>query len=915
MTGFWARLRVAQRLARRQVRRAPGAGLLVAALVALPVAALTASATFWQSQQPTPQQRVTLQLGQAQSWLGPGAGSPDMRQYVDAPNMLYRVSTPRTTAVHVQDPVSAAIPASARTLPVSEYASAVVSAPNGPARVDAVVGDVWDPLLAGRYLVLGGRAPAAPDEAMASPGLLALLHARLGDEVVLPTTGEPVTITGLLRRADVSPDHAVLFLPPTAAGAAGADPTVWYVADWQPSFGDLDALNDRGIVAYARDLVLDPPPDARLSSSDGAGGAFWTIAATAAAAAVFGGYLTVLLAGAALSVSSRRQQRTLAVAASVGAGRADLFRVILLQGSVLGAGGGVAGLLVGVAAAAAVLAMTDDGVAGSVLHGNWGFRIPWALLAAILLFAVVAGTCAAIAPARAASRGDTIAALRGARRPGRVDARRPVWGLALLLGGLALTLGGGALLAAVEAASRSPEITAEVASALRIVAQWMIVLGPVVLQVGVLIAGHWILSQCARPLARLGLASRLASRDAAAHPSRVVPAFAAIAGCVFLAAFALSATAVTAAGAARAYISTTPIGSLTVTVWAEEPDRLPALLARARGMLAETDPVATVLVQQPADGTYEPTTGDPTDPDLPLFRVGSATADPGCGFSCAADRSLTIVAATDLDAFLGESVPADARDVFRDGGALVLDRALVSGQGTIRIDRWRAADLTEYGRTGTTTHAPQEELTVPAATLTLPHRSDSTVLISPETAERIGAQPVPSMLVATYDEPPAAEVVDRLQADAEVLAASGEAGIGVWLERGPTAPDPWLWLMTAVAAVLVVGVSGVCLGLARFERRPDDATLAAVGGEPRLRRRVNAWQALVIVGLGSVTGTVAGTLPMLGVAIGSGGYLSGADSPWGWLATLAILFPLGVAAASWLVPPRRPDLTRRQVIS
>lgn len=376
--GGVSRLRVALRLARRQVRRAPGASLLVAALVAMPVAALAASATFWQSQQPTPEQRVALQLGHAQSWLSAGAGVSGMRQYVDEPNMLYTLSgaAPTSPVVATASSVAAAIPPGARTLPVAEHASAVVATPTGRARVDTVIGEVWDPLLEGRYLTLDGRAPASGGEAMVSPGLLHRLGASIGGDVVIPAIGERFTISGLLRRADRSPDDDVLFLPATAAGALGAEPSVWYAADWQPDLAELDRLNQSGIVAYSRGLVLAPPPGARLTSTDGASGAFWNIVTVIAAAVVFGGYLTVLLAGAALSVSSRRQQRTLAVAASVGAGRADLFRVILLQGTVLGLGGGIAGAAAGVGAAAAVLALTDRGSRGRSSAGTGGSACP-----------------------------------------------------------------------------------------------------------------------------------------------------------------------------------------------------------------------------------------------------------------------------------------------------------------------------------------------------------------------------------------------------------------------------------------------------------------------------------------------------------------------------------------------------------
>lgn len=121
-------------------------------------------------------------------------------------------------------------------------------------------------------------------------------------------------------------------------------------------------------------------------------------------------------------------------------------------------------------------------------------------------------------------------------------------------------------------------------------------------------------------------------------------------------------------------------------------------------------------------------------------------------------------------------------------------------------------------------------------------------------------------------------------------------------------------LILGAAGALVLGASAVTLGLARVERRPDDATLAAVGSSPGLRRRIAFWQGVVVVGVGSVTGTLAGLIPMWGIVLTIDS-LAMADTPWLWLGALALGLPLAIAIASWLVPPRHPDLTRRTTIA
>jgi predicted lysophospholipase L1 biosynthesis ABC-type transport system permease subunit len=119
----------------------------------------------------------------------------------------------------------------------------------------------------------------------------------------------------------------------------------------------------------------------------------------------------------------------------------------------------------------------------------------------------------------------------------------------------------------------------------------------------------------------------------------------------------------------------------------------------------------------------------------------------------------------------------------------------------------------------------------------------------------------------------------------------------------------------AAVATLVLGASAVALSLARVERRPDDATLSAVGGTAGLRRRIGFWQGLIIAGFGTIAGAAAGVLPPIGFAIQSRGDLLLADAPWTVLALFVLALPVSIALVSWLVPPRRPELIRRTSIA
>lgn len=923
----WSRWRVAFRLGRRQAWRAKGSSALVMLLVLLPVTVLAGGAIFWQSHIPTAEQTAGLELGRNESWIERvGGPDPSRWQAVDQP-WEWGVDTdeagvPVNPELPMPESLPAVVPADA-TRELRERGTVYVETAAGIGRVEATSGATWDPVFTGRFTVIDGEAPTGPAEAMASPGLLVRTGATVGDEVRLVDSDRAFLITGTMRRADAAPEVAELFLPASAAELVDTPPR-WFVAGWQPSLDELGELNRAGFIAYAHDLVLDPPPGARTSqyaSGDGDAMPMITIGLMVAA---FMGYLVVLLAGAAFAVSARRQQRSLAVAASVGADRRDVFRVVAVQGTALGAVAGVAGIAAGAGLAWIALELTDTGAVSS-FWGNWGYNVPWPVVIGIGVFAVVVGTLAAVAPARAASRGDVIGALRGARRPAKLQPRRPLWGSILMIAGLATTVAGGATLALLSGAD-----TVDYRGFAWLTAIFAVILGPVILQIGIICAGHWILVAVAKPLARIGLAPRLAGRDAAASPSRVVPAFAAIAGCVFVAAFTLSATALTTSANTRGYYYNAPVHSIVVGMGSGvATDDHDALLAAAEDVVASTDPRETAVIQSASDLAYDPETGQP-DPDGPnSFGVAAQATEgcPSCGGPLALlNGQLSILDEADLRVVLDRDLTDAELAAFRTGGALATQDGFVTSEGTVEVTEWTVDDRLAYDAAFASVDWEDDSslAAVPGPTRT--HGLDATVVdlghghsvqvaISPETAEDLGIVFAPNLLIATYDERLPTEDVDRIMAAADGVRIGEGGALFAFEERGPDSVTPWLWGILAAAAVLVVGASAVCLGLARFERRPDDATLSAVGGGPVLRRNVNAWQAAVIVGIGSLVGASVGVIPVWGLSQTATTYFDFADTPWLWLGLLAIALPIAVTAVAWLVPPRRPELTRRTAIT
>lgn len=916
--GPWARATAELRLARRAVVRAGGGSLLVATLVALPMIALGGGLVAWASHTPTLEQEVALDLGESQARLeivnGP---DPSLMQAADDPTNWHvawdegAVKPVNPELPRIADPL-ALIPSGTRNLEISNGAVTAQTA-GGLGNVAAVVGQAWDPSLTGRFEAIAGRSPSTDHEAMVSPGALERLGARIGDTLVLTEPKATFTITGVMKSADRPSAYQELFLPRTTATQSTIESSVWFTPDWQPQAAELSTFNREGVVVAARDLMLQRSGGAYVDPS-----AAWAMASAVAIAMTFSAYLVVLLAGSAFSVSARRQQHSLAVAASVGAQRSSIFRIVLLQGTVLGLLGGVSGAAIGIAAAFPTLVMLDDGN----VRNFWGFHVPWWGVAGITVFAVVVGTLAALVPARNATRGDVLHALRGARRPVSVRADRPLWGSLLILVGLGVTLASGLALASLDPADYNHPV--------RTIGVVGIVAGPILFQLGVIVAGHWILSLFARASTRLGLPGRIAVRDAAANPGRVVPAFAAIAACVFIASFALSAVAISTGSAARHYWWQAPEGSLRVDIWspqdvAAETEQV-ALDAAA---LANPDSIA-VLRGEPM--VWDTGDGD-RQAETPVFRaelheyercIGGTWISPPCMPDWDAKLGwpgeLTVVAPDQVETAIGAQVPESAMETLRQGGALVLGELSYPGDfitnGRVTINEWagdtRSPDL-YHSTHGGDLPDPVHTWELPAARIDTPHALPYTVLIAPGTAADLGLTAVARAVIGGFDDPPTQREIDQVTLSVSQPWTDGR-GLTSRVETGPPSAEVWMLLILGGAGALILGAAGVTLGLARVERRPDDATLTALGASRSVRRGIAFWQGIVIVGVGTLTGTLAGLIPMWGITL-SIESLDLADTPWTWLAGLAIGLPITIAVVNWLVPTRRADLTRRTAIA
>ena len=504
-------------------------------MVALPVTGLVGIAVVAASMySPSVQERITTELGHAQARLRVLPSSITELQQNPVQPDWYEASYSEGASENETSPRDA-LPAGTRILPLSTTTVTATTA-TGDASFPVREGMSWDPSFAGMYQIAEGCGPHSDNEVAVTAALLPRLGAKLGDTVALISpTSTTVTIVGVLDDSTLA-NSAEQFYARSGA-LSGTSPwddlqnASFYLPDTELSWQQIKELNQQDITVLSRSVLLNPPPADSSFPEYNRWGSLMSIMSLVAIVAAFAAFEVILLAGAAFTVTARQQQRTLATIASVGASRKLLFRILAANGIVLGAIGGFVGVGVGIGAAAVFMAITVDGRANQY----YGFHLPWLGFLAAVVFAVLIGWIASLVPARTPSRFDVVAALRGARKPPTPSARRPVVGLAMLVGGVALTVVGGVLLALLtDVGVGTPTYQA---------LQWapisMLILGPILAQLGLVLCGPLLLRVSARLMRRSGIGARLAARDSARNPGRAVPAFAAIMTTVFVAVFGM----------------------------------------------------------------------------------------------------------------------------------------------------------------------------------------------------------------------------------------------------------------------------------------------------------------------------------------------------------------------------------------
>jgi len=916
MRQWWGSLRLATRIARRDALRAKGRTALVAVLVGLPVMAGSAAAVILNSQQPSSARYVQWHLGDAAQALIGSSGGGGLSQDPSGEMVV-------------------SLGGSGRETPLAEYETALRAAlPDGDALVRVGQGMVglstseravpellatempFEGGLAGVAPVADGAFPTGAGEVALRANLAVRLGIGIGDTVTLAPSGrKPVTavVTGILALTHAGPvvvgAPGTLFPAPDTAGP-GLVTAEWYVSGPAPvRWPDVLAINAIGSVVTSRAVVLDPPARSEVpywrDYGQPSGPSSETLALWGAVAAI-ALLESVLLIGPAFAVGARRSEHQLALLSAAGAERHTLRSVVLQTGLVTGAAAAALGAGLGVAIAAGIRAFIRN---QGDLFALPDLRVPIPAIVGFAALGAVVGVGAAWFPAHRAARLDVVAVLGGRRTEARLRRGVPIAGVVVFAAGTVAAFAGA------------------------ITSRWPLLLGGVVaVDLGVVAASGGLLSVAGRLAPRLGVAGRLALRDAARQRGRSAPAVAAV-----LAAIAGMVAGVTFVDSMRArdelrWRPSSAEGVVAVSF----PAALSTGYNEERGRKAAESAVRTtlpvtgivpVLFTAPIPGrvpdgaTFDLGRQIPPDKQCPLFtdrvlsdaEIQVARQDPRCAYEMddwAGQTTWTrehpravLVDDGTIVAALGLPGSQDAVDALRAGKAVVSSEQTLWPDGTTRLQMgYSTPDAQAYTDLGTAS--------VPA--VAVPQLGPRYTLILPPSAlPTLGLTSQMVGLVAP---------TSRLATDAEEAAAVAAIGSDarLYIERGaPSSPN--LAVLTLVLAALLVGLAatGIAVALAAAESRADLATLGAVGASPRMRRRFAAAQAGVIsvigVGMGIGAGLVLGRVLMLAekARYAPDNLVWPVVTPWSELGAIGIGLPLITMLGAFLLTRSRLPMVRR----
>lgn len=929
----WA---VALRMARRDVRRHKGRSALVVVMVAIPTLLLSVLVTIAATSDVSGAERIEPTMGSAQA-LVEGPDPSQMFQQSDPWNGTASEGKQATPIEGYDRGVDAFSNAGAISrlvgAPVSAVSTIRARTTIGERRISFDVMALSNAVDLGvKTALVSGRWPKGPGEAAVTQYGLTRDLPRTGSATFDVDGAErTVVIVGVVpgRGPGDSDTGLVVSQPLTDTTGNGR----WLVTGTDPvTWAQVLSLNQYGLTVTSAAVLRDPPQESeipeQIRGSNVGQAQEMTLMVSLGATMLL--IVTALLVGPAFAVSAARQRRTLALAASNGAGTAVLRRTVLASALVLGGISSVLGVLLGVVLAWGIIAWTNrDGLG---IDGPLDLR--WGILAGIALCAVLSTLVAALVPARRLGRLDIVGVMRGQNvspPPSRL----------LFVVGVVLAGVGGVLVLGSTGVAGLPSATELLG--IQQGGEYTVTIGAVLLILGTLFLVPVILTLVGRLGGHLPTSLRMAARDLARHRARSAPSVAAVLAAVAGLSFGLTGLASDTEQQMRQYVPQTIAGEALVYVNSETPFDSDAIGAAAPGLVATENlavdtgdpwlrgndqPVEpyrlTFVSLVPGGCTPERTIEDPdfqptNDVEAqqvpPCSAVGTNSYNGGSGVVLLPAAEL--VRRLDLDDIQANAV--------RAGAAVVRDPTNLSADGTsVRLARGTyVVDPQAEGPTDLEVKVEQDA-SVPL--VVVPRTKDSTgrmlggsVVLATDTATTRGWPTIPQSL--TLRDPSGAAVSDETAE--KVQKALGDDAY-VQVEKGFERYDRLVVaILLGVFGLLILVITLTSTALSLAEQQSDQATLAALGATRGTRRVMAAAQAFVLAAVGCLLGVAVGLVPGIAIArlLTSDNYdpMSGMSIdapsilviPWLQLAVVGLLVPLlaaGIAAAGIR---KAPQVTRR----
>jgi putative ABC transport system permease protein len=837
--GGVVRLRVATRIARREVVRRPGRTLLVALLVAVPVAAMMVAAVFVRTEHLTPRQFWLNQYGKADVVVrADSLGDPPQVPIAPVRALLARS---KVTTERIEN-----VGRSLRTVDGHRSLATVV------------VVSMGDPIVSGMFRVTAGRIPLRPDEVFLTRAAAHDLGVRVGQELRLGAPRrQTLRVTGVGERADSFSESEMVLPNATAYRQPAA--SVSLVRLVEPPAGEsalsLQRLADEALTRGSPwGVSVSPrvtPWATNATTADAQRKVRWSWVLGAVVLTIAG-----IVIAAAFAAGARRQLVTLGQLAGNGASPGLLYRVLLLQGTWTG----FLGALLGVVLGSAVLVLLRPHVDDMFGHATGGYVVRFADLLPMLALGVVAATVAAAIPGRTATRIPVLAALAGRRPLGRVPRWLPVTGALMVAGGLALF---GLAVLGTKGGTDYSNV-------------WLLtaIAGSVsVLLGGCAVAPAYV--SILEPLAARARGSwRIATRSLARQRTRTGAVVAAIAA---TSALAIAASALALGAHSENVDKARWIAPDRVELTGDtKPDGSspppPALVA---GVAHALPHAARILIRFVAGTNL-------------VWHVTGVTAAHASGWETYKTGETQVPS-------IGIADPQTA-DLYRlspsDRDALARHGWLIFGTATGRVDftlRVHAAPM-----------RPVPPLRTVDAVLLSDHDHEigslPRLLVAPARARQLGIPARSGMLVLRAPAP-----LTRLQRDAveEVAQAGFDAAAGtsaafaIGLFMPARGVDPLLleWALVGLALALVLFVVTANLALSAAETRDERDALTVIGAAPRTMARTSGYKAALLTVMGTMLAIPIGFLPTVVFVHADRGVMP-LIFPWRVVTLLAVALPL-----------------------